>query len=147
MGPSPRRPPRSHPVGEPWFRQIPSNTPRDTLAQLPPWQKCETPPTAADDISYADEEVHRQYELVRAGSESAQSKAWQGHAMRAARRSIDSHANRLMQARSYRGRELPHGWGGRWFGPSTEADKGEGGTGTTDGREPHGFSSASERFM
>ena len=49
--------------------------------------------------------------------------AWQGHAMRAARRSIDSHASRLRQARGYRGRELPQGWGKRLYGPSTELER------------------------
>ena len=64
-----------------------------------------------------------QFELVRSTSTSSYEKAWQGHAMRAARKSIDSHAQRIAKARGYRGREIPGGWGKRWFGPSTEVDK------------------------
>jgi hypothetical protein len=43
------------------------------------------------------------------------------HARAISRRSLLDHARRMNGARQYRGRELP-GWGGRWYGPPTEAD-------------------------
>ena len=82
-------------------------------------------------------------------SASVGTAAWQGHAMRAARRSIESHARRLQQARSYRGRELAHGWGQRWFGPPTEVEKPPRPPKKTPQERPasFGFATASERFV